>query len=72
LLLPAYTRIVINQDVRIMQVQTRNLARFGNRRFHGTEADAIHRAIESLRDHARAGGGTPPPDPFTTRIAFWM
>ena len=71
-LLPAYTRIVINQDVRIMQVQTRNLARFGERRFHGTEADVIHRAIESLRDHARAGETTPPPEPFATRIAFWM
>ena len=72
LLLPAYTRIVIDQDVAIMANQTANLRRHGGRRFHGTEADVIHRAIESLRDHARAGEGGPPPDPFATRIAFWM
>ena len=71
-LLPAYTRIVIDQDVRIMRVQTRNLARFGERRFHGTEADVIHRAIESLREHARGGEVTAAPDPFATRIHFWM
>ena len=72
LLLPPYTRTVINQDVRIMQVQTRNLERFGGRRFHGTEADVIHRAIEALRDHARDGATARPPAPFTTRIEFWM
>jgi phenylpropionate dioxygenase-like ring-hydroxylating dioxygenase large terminal subunit len=72
LLLPAYTRIVINQDVRIMANQTANLRRHGGRRFHGTEADVIHRAIESLRDHALAGEPAPPPEPFSTRIAFWM
>lgn len=72
LLLPAYTRIVINQDVRIMANQTANIGRHGGRRFHGTEADVIHRAIESLRDHALAGGEGAAPDPFQTRIAFWM
>ena len=70
LLLPLYTRIVINQDVRIMANQTANLRRFGGRRFHGTEADAIHEAIEELRAHALAGS-TPPPR-RTTRITFWM
>ena len=72
LLLPAYTRIVIDQDVRIMANQTRNIGRFGTRRFHSTEADTIHEAIESLRDHARAGGVGSAPEPFATRIAFWM
>jgi phenylpropionate dioxygenase-like ring-hydroxylating dioxygenase large terminal subunit len=72
LLLPAYTRIVIDQDVRIMANQTANLRRHGGRRFHGTEADVIHRAIESLRDHALAGARGPAPDPFQARIAFWM
>ena len=72
LLLPAYTRAVINQDVRIMAVQTRNLARFGGRRFHGTEADVIHQGIESLREHAQGGERSPAPEPFATRIRFWM
>lgn len=72
LLLPAYTRAVINQDVRIMTNQTRNLRRHGGRRFHGTEADVIHRAIESLRDHALAGARDAAPEPFEARIAFWM
>jgi phenylpropionate dioxygenase-like ring-hydroxylating dioxygenase large terminal subunit len=72
LLLPAYTRVVIDQDVAIMANQTANLRRYGGRRFHGTEADVIHRAIESLRAHAQESGHVPPPEPFVTRIAFWM
>jgi phenylpropionate dioxygenase-like ring-hydroxylating dioxygenase large terminal subunit len=72
LLLPPYTRVVIDQDVRIMANQTANLARFRERRFHGTEADVIHRGIESLRDHALGGETGPTPEPFSTRIAFWM
>jgi len=72
LLLPAYTRVVIEQDVRIMANQTANLRRFGGRRFHGTAADVIHRAIESLRDHALGGGRGPAPEPFHSRVEFWM
>lgn len=72
LLLPAYTRAVINQDVRIMAVQTRNLGHFGKRRFHGTDADVIHRSIESLRDQAANGVVDAPPEPTRSRIAFWM
>jgi phenylpropionate dioxygenase-like ring-hydroxylating dioxygenase large terminal subunit len=71
-LLPAYTRTVIEQDVRIMKVQTDNLTKFGGRCFHGTEADAIHRAIESLRDHALVGDNAPAPAPMKTRLKFWM
>jgi hypothetical protein len=55
-----------------MEVQTRNLAAFGARRFHGTEADVIHRAIESLRDYAAGGEIGPPPEPRTTRITFYL
>jgi len=72
LLLPAYTRVVINQDVAIMVNQTANLIRFGGRRFNSTEADLIHRSIESLRDHALAGCKGAPPEPFSSRISFWM
>jgi hypothetical protein len=72
LVLPAYTRTVIRQDVRIMALQTANLARFGGRAFHGTDADAIHRAIEALRDHAAAGEQGPPPEPSSTRLEFVM
>lgn len=72
LVLPAYTRIVINQDVRILANQTANLRRFGDRRFHGTEADTVHEAIEALRAHALAGdAGAPPPSP-PRRITFRM
>jgi len=72
LFLPAYTRTVIRQDVRIMEMQTSNLRRFGARCFHGTDADAIHRAIESLREHAASGTDAPPPDPVRSRLKFWM
>ena len=72
LLLPAYTRIVIDQDVAIMKNQTANLERYAGRRFNGTEADLIHRFIESLRDHALNGQAGPPPEPASSRISFWM
>ena len=72
LVLPAYTRTVIRQDVKIMALQTANLARFGERSFHGTAADTIHRAIESLRDHAAAGEVGSPPEPMQARLTFWM
>jgi len=71
-LLPAYTRAVINQDVRIMAVQTKNLEQFRTRRFHGTDADVIHRSIESLRDRAAKGDADPPLEPTRSRISFWM
>ena len=72
LLLPAYTRTVIRQDVEIMQLQTANLARFAGRAFHGTAADAIHRAIESLRDFALGGERGHVPEPSMERLRFWM
>lgn len=70
--LPAYTRTVIRQDVRIMAMQTANLVRFGGRCFHGTDADEIHRAIESLREYAAAGEMGPVPEPTTVRLKFRM
>lgn len=70
LLLPAYTRTVINQDVAIMANQTANLRRFGGRTFHGTQADTIHRAIEALRASALEGDAAPPAS--TRRITLWM
>lgn len=72
LLLPLYTRAVIQQDVRIMALQTANLTRFGTRAFNGTAADTIHRAIESLRDHAASGDQGPSPEPSITRLELVM
>lgn len=72
LLLPAYTRTVIRQDVDIMRLQTANLARFGARAFHGTDADVVHRSIEALRDYAERGEQGPAPEPTTLRVRFWM
>jgi phenylpropionate dioxygenase-like ring-hydroxylating dioxygenase large terminal subunit len=70
--LPWYTRVVINQDVRIMAVQTANLRRFGSRRFNGTGADIIHRHIEALRDYALAGEHGDAPAPTSDHIAYWI
>ena len=72
LALPAYTRAVIRQDVRIMALQTANLERFGGRRFHGTDADRVHRAIESLRDWAAGGEKGPAPEPTSVRLKLRM
>ena len=71
MVLPAYTRTVINQDVAIMENQTANLRRFGARAFNGTEADTIHEAIEALRASALAGEPHGPAS-RTDRITFWM
>ncbi|MCW2972446.1 MAG: Rieske (2Fe-2S) iron-sulfur domain protein [Thermoleophilia bacterium] len=72
LFLPWYTRVVINQDVDIMEVQTGTLERFGRRRFFGTEADVIHRSIELLREHRLNGEVGVPPKRLEKRIEFWM
>lgn len=72
LLLPWYTRKVIMQDVDIMEHQTRTLGQFKRRRFFSTEADAIHRAVEILRDHRLRGGDGPTPKRLEKRITFWM
>jgi phenylpropionate dioxygenase-like ring-hydroxylating dioxygenase large terminal subunit len=66
-----YTRQVIEQDVRIMANQARNLGRYPAQ-FSGTPADVVHEFIESLRDHAAAGETGPPPPPEVRRVSFWI
>jgi len=71
--LPYYTRKVIRQDVDIMRIQGDNLRRFGGgTRFHSTSADLLHEYIESLRDHAEKADGSPPPEPRTDEVRFWI
>jgi phenylpropionate dioxygenase-like ring-hydroxylating dioxygenase large terminal subunit len=71
--MPFYTREVIRQDVRIMRIQGDNLKRFGGeRRFNSTQADLLHRYIESLRDHAERGAPTPAPEPRVDEVHFWI
>jgi len=71
LLLPWYTRQVIEQDVRIMKNQGDNLRLHGGiPRFRNTEADILHEHIESLRDAAQAD--RPPPAPRTDEITFYI
>lgn len=69
LLLPPYTRQVIRQDQDILKNQSTSLRRYG-RHFANSEADAIHVYIESLRDHALAGGTGPKPKPARCEIEF--
>lgn len=71
LLLPPYTRKVIQQDVEIMANQGRSLRRYG-REFLNAEADLLHRYIESLRDWAERGGEGPRPQPVTREIVFYV
>jgi phenylpropionate dioxygenase-like ring-hydroxylating dioxygenase large terminal subunit len=71
--LPFYTREVIRQDVQIMRIQGDNLKRFGGETsFNSTDADLLHEEIETLRDHAERGGGTPAPQPRTSEVFFWI
>ncbi|MBM3266207.1 MAG: aromatic ring-hydroxylating dioxygenase subunit alpha [Candidatus Sericytochromatia bacterium] len=66
-----YTRQVIEQDVRIMDNQSRNLRRYPAE-FRGTAADIVHEYIESLREHAELGEDSPPPAPEERRVSFWI
>jgi phenylpropionate dioxygenase-like ring-hydroxylating dioxygenase large terminal subunit len=71
--LPFYTRQVIAQDVDIMQNQGDNLKRYnGEMKFNSTDADLLHDYIESLRDHAAAGGAGPAPGPRRDEVHFWL
>jgi phenylpropionate dioxygenase-like ring-hydroxylating dioxygenase large terminal subunit len=69
--LPPYTRKVIHQDVVIMANQGRSLRRYGEE-FLNSEADLLHRYIESLRNWAEAGGTGPKPKPTKQDIVFWI
>jgi len=71
LLLPPYTRKVIQQDVEIMANQGDSLRRYGSE-FLNSPADTLHRYIESLRDWAAGGEAGPRPEPVTTEIAFYV
>ncbi|MBC7546012.1 MAG: aromatic ring-hydroxylating dioxygenase subunit alpha [Candidatus Sericytochromatia bacterium] len=66
-----YTRVVIEQDVRIMAIQSKALKRYGPQ-FMSTEADLVHEWIESLRDYAECGEQGDAPVPAAKRIRFWI
>ncbi len=66
-----YTRQVIQQDVVIMDIQSRGLKHYGPK-FMSTEADVVHEYIESLREHAERGGVGEKPAPEERKISFWI
>ena len=66
-----YTRQVIEQDVRIMDNQSRNLKKYPAQ-FMSTAADVVHEYIESLREHAERGEIGPPPLPEERKVSFWI
>jgi phenylpropionate dioxygenase-like ring-hydroxylating dioxygenase large terminal subunit len=72
LVLPLYTRQVIQQDVDIMAIQGRALRHHGAPDFTSTPADTLHLHIEALRDWAARGGVDPRPEPVVERMEFWI
>ena len=70
-LLPPYTRQVIWQDVVIMANQGKSLRNYGSE-FLNSEADLLHRYIESLRSWAESGGRAPRPQPTKEDIVFYV
>lgn len=72
LLLPPYTRQVIEQDVDIMAIQGRSLKHHGTPQFSSTAADVLHLHIEALREWARSGGQTELPQPVREEMDFWI
>ncbi|MFT7624050.1 MAG: phenylpropionate dioxygenase-like ring-hydroxylating dioxygenase large terminal subunit, partial [Myxococcota bacterium] len=71
MVLPPYTRKVIQQDVEIMANQGESLKRYGQD-FSNAPVDVIHQWIQSLRDFARSGGQGEPPAPATAEVTFWI
>ncbi|MFT5434657.1 MAG: phenylpropionate dioxygenase-like ring-hydroxylating dioxygenase large terminal subunit [Myxococcota bacterium] len=71
LLLPPYTRRVIEQDVEIMANQGASLKRYG-RDFSNAPVDVIHHYIESLRAHAMNGGEGEAPKPASAEVTFFV
>lgn len=72
IVLPPYTRKVIQQDVRIMKLQGDNLKAFGHSNFRSTPADTLHLFIESQREWAASGGKHDKPEPRKVRHEFWI
>ena len=72
IILPPYTRKVIDQDVWIMKLQGENLKTFGGSNFCSTPADTLHVFIESLRDWATNGGKDDKPEPRKVNQEFWI
>jgi phenylpropionate dioxygenase-like ring-hydroxylating dioxygenase large terminal subunit len=71
--LRAYTRRVIAQDVHIMALQgTRLSGRMHGQHLRGTEADLVHREIESVRAWMRDGALQPGLENRTQQIVFWV
>jgi phenylpropionate dioxygenase-like ring-hydroxylating dioxygenase large terminal subunit len=66
-----YTRRVIQQDVDIMENQTRSLRRYG-KSFLNAEADLHHLYLESLRDWAERGERGPAPEPTRGEMVFYI
>jgi hypothetical protein len=70
LLLPPYTRKVIQQDVVIMANQGRSLQHHGQEAFVSTPADTLHVHIEALR--AQAAAKTPALPALMEECVFWI
>lgn len=68
-----YTRQVINQDVRIAEVQREGLADGpGAGIYSGTEADLLHSDIEAYRRWLLEGGHGPGPSDEEREMVFWI
>ncbi len=72
IILPFYTRKVIDQDVWIMDIQGKNLQKFKKAEFMSTSVDTMHLYIESLIEWAQQGGANPKPKPMKKDIDFWI
>lgn len=68
-----YTRQVIEQDVRIMEIQRDGLVSAGLQAdFRSTEADLLHADIEAYRAWLREGATAAPPPDAERQIVFWV
>ncbi|HEX4924616.1 MAG TPA: aromatic ring-hydroxylating dioxygenase subunit alpha [Bdellovibrionales bacterium] len=64
-------RIIIEQDVEILNNQMETLKRYGDK-FNNSSADVIHVLIESIRNEIEKGGDPRKLPPKTAEIEFWV
>ncbi|MEQ1877242.1 MAG: aromatic ring-hydroxylating dioxygenase subunit alpha [Bdellovibrionia bacterium] len=65
-------KIIIGQDVEILNNQMKTMKRYNEKFIHNAQADVIHVMIDSIRSEIEKGGDPRKLPPKTTEIEFWV
>jgi hypothetical protein len=65
-------RIIIGQDIEILNNQMETMKRYNEKHVHNSQADVIHVLIDSIRNEIQKGGDPRLLPPKTAEIEFWV